>query len=91
MTVTLGVEEFQGLYGPFQVSELLIQKVWLQGAFDGSRLKDHWGRRVEVISPGRWNRLAGPDFKNGFRRQLHAVDAYAAVLNRDGTDGTFKE
>ncbi|MBT3482368.1 MAG: DUF2851 family protein [Opitutales bacterium] len=64
MTVTLGVEEFQGFYGPFQVSELLIQKVWLQGAFDGTRLKDHWGRRVEVISPGRWNRLAGPDFKN---------------------------
>ncbi|MGK0238714.1 MAG: hypothetical protein ACI92G_002180 [Candidatus Pelagisphaera sp.] len=68
MTVTLGVEEFQGLYGPFQVSELLIQKVWLQGAFDGSRLKDHWGRRVEVISPGRWNRLAGPDFKNAILR-----------------------
>jgi len=44
MTVTLGVEEFQGFYGPFQVSELLIQKVWLQGAFDGTRLKDHWGR-----------------------------------------------
>lgn len=68
MTVTLSVEEFQGLYGPFQVSELLIQKVWLQGAFDGSRLKDHWGRRVEVISPGRWNRLAGPDFKNAILR-----------------------
>ena len=64
MSVTLGVEEFQGLYGPFQVSELLIQKVWLRGAFDVSRLTDQWGHRVEVVFPGRWNRLAGPDFKD---------------------------
>ncbi|OUW17946.1 MAG: hypothetical protein CBD18_03520 [Opitutales bacterium TMED158] len=64
MTVTRSVEEFQGLYGPYQVSELLIQKIWLRGAFDVSRLKDNRERVVEVIFPGRWNRLAGPDFKD---------------------------
>lgn len=64
MTVALSAEEFQGLYGPYQVSELLIQKIWLRGAFDASRLVDHRGRRVKVVFPGRWNRLAGPDFKD---------------------------
>jgi len=63
MNVTLGVEEFQGLYGPYQVSELVLQKIWLKGAFDVSRLRDSRGRAVKVVSPGQWNRLAGPDFK----------------------------
>jgi len=65
---TLTVEEFQGLYGPFQASELLVQKIWLKGAFDLHRLVDHWGRQVEVESPGTWNRLEGPDFKNASLR-----------------------
>ena len=64
----LTVEEFQGLYGPFQASELLIQKIWLKGAYDLHRLVDHWGRTVEVESPGTWNRLNGPDFKNATLR-----------------------
>ena len=63
MTDTLIAQEFQGLYGPYEVSELLIQKIWLHGAFDTSRLVDHRGRRVEIVFPGQWNRLAGPDFK----------------------------
>jgi hypothetical protein len=68
MNVTQGVEEFQGLYGPYQVSELVLQKIWLKVAFDSARMKDTSGRQIEVLSPGRWNRLAGPDFKDAALR-----------------------
>lgn len=64
MNDTLGVEEFQGLYGPFQISELVLQKIWLKGAFDIEGMSDSRGRPVKVLFPGRWNRLAGPDFKD---------------------------
>ncbi len=57
------VEEMQGLHGPFSFPEKLLQKIWLQGLFDtfGARLSD--GRRLEVLAPGRWNLLGGPDFR----------------------------
>ena len=58
------VEEFQGLYGPFQVSELVLQRIWLKAAFDTSRMRDDKGRPVDLTHPGDWNRLSGPDFKN---------------------------
>ncbi len=64
MINTPSVEEFQGLYGPFQVSELVLQRIWLKSAFDTSRMRDDKGRPVELIHPGDWNRLSGPDFKN---------------------------
>ncbi len=53
----------QGLQGPFSFPEKLLQKIWLQGLFDthGARLRD--GRRLEVLAPGRWNLLGGPDFR----------------------------
>lgn len=63
MNVTLAVEEFQGLYGPYHVSELVLQKIWLKSAYDSSRLRDEQGREVKVAFPGRWNRIDGPDFK----------------------------
>ena len=28
------VEEFHGYYGPYHVRELLLQRIWLDGAFD---------------------------------------------------------
>lgn len=62
------VEEFQGLYGPFQVSELLIQRIWMKQAFDVSRLCDSKGRRVVVEYSGDWNRLDGPDFRDAVLR-----------------------
>ena len=68
MNVTQGVEEFQGLYGPYQVSELVLQKIWQKIAFDSARMKDSRGRQIEVLNPGRWNRLAGPDFKDAILR-----------------------
>ncbi len=57
------VEEFHGPYGSYHVSELVLQRIWLRGAFDASALRDSEGRRVVVESPGNWNRLEGPDFK----------------------------
>ena len=64
MITTPSVEEFQGLYEPFQVSELVLQRIWLKAAFDTSRMRDDKGRPVDLIHPGDWNRLSGPDFKN---------------------------
>lgn len=57
------VEELQGLYGPYAFPEKLLQKIWLLGYFDtrGARLAD--GRMLEVLAPGRWNLLGGPDFR----------------------------
>lgn len=57
-----GVEEIQGLYGPFTFSELLFQKIWAEGAFDQSQLKTVDGQVVRIRRAGRWNKLAGPDF-----------------------------
>lgn len=62
------VEEFHGPYGPYNVSELVLQKIWLEQAFDVSRLRDQSGRRIEVLRTGVWNRLDGPDFKDAVLR-----------------------
>lgn len=62
------VEEFHGPYGPYHVSELVLQKIWLEQAFDAARLRDEKGRRIEVVHPGMWNRLDGPDFRNAVLR-----------------------
>lgn len=57
------VAEMQGLYGPFTLSERVVQKIWLQQDFvaSGARLSD--GRLLEVLHPGRWNLQGGPDFR----------------------------
>ncbi|HET7537516.1 MAG TPA: DUF2851 family protein [Candidatus Didemnitutus sp.] len=57
------VAEFQGLYGPFTIAERVLQKIWLRQDFDchAARLAD--GRSLEVVSPGAWNLLGGPDFR----------------------------
>ncbi len=57
------VEEIQGLYGPFSFAEKLLQKIWLRGDFDGPRVTATDGRRLHVGHPGKWNLLAGPDFR----------------------------
>jgi hypothetical protein len=56
------VAEFQGLYGPFTVAERVLQKIWLHRDFDTTRMSLTDGRRLEIISPGEWNLLGGPDF-----------------------------
>jgi len=57
------VAELQGLYGPYAFPEKLLQKIWLLGLFEtrGARLSD--GRVLDVLAPGRWNLLGGPDFR----------------------------
>lgn len=56
------MEEIQGLYGPFSFPEKLLQKIWLRGDFDPAPAVTTDGRRVQVLHPGKWNRLGGPDF-----------------------------
>ncbi|MBE7537266.1 MAG: DUF2851 family protein [Opitutaceae bacterium] len=65
--------EVQGLYGPFQFPESLLQKIWLRREIDIASAHTQCGRRVEVIHPGRWNRLGGPDFKHA-RLRLNGVE-----------------
>lgn len=59
-----GVAELQGLYGPFAFPEKLLQKIWLQEAFDRTRCVTLDGRKIEIVDVGRWNLLGGPDFRS---------------------------
>ncbi len=56
--------EIQGLYGPFSFTEKLLQKIWLRGDFDRAAALMLDGRRVQVLHPGKWNLLGGPDFRS---------------------------
>ena len=63
------VAEIQGLYGPFSFPEKLLQKIWLRGDYNRAATATMDGRRVQVLHPGKWNLLGGPDFK-GARLRL---------------------
>lgn len=56
------VAEMQGLYGPFTLTERVVQKIWLRGDFAQQRLRLTDGRRLEIRFTGKWNLLGGPDF-----------------------------
>jgi len=56
------VREFQGLWGPLSIAEEVIQWVWAHQDFYTQELKTHTGQRLEVLHPGVWNHLEGPDF-----------------------------
>ncbi len=58
------VQEIQGLYGPFTLTERVVQKIWLRQDLETSHLSTECGKRLEVFNPGRWNLLGGPDFKD---------------------------
>lgn len=62
------VAEFQGLYGPFVCPERILQKIWLRGDFDRAQARTLDGRRLEVLRPGHWNLLGGPDFHGALLR-----------------------
>jgi hypothetical protein len=64
--------EMQGLYGPFTLTERVVQKIWLRGDFDRRQLRLVDGRRLEVRSGGVWNLLGGPDFR-GARLAIDGV------------------
>lgn len=57
------VAEIQGLYGPFSFAEKLLQKIWLRGDFDHTRVVTTDGQPLRIIYPGKWNLLGGPDFR----------------------------
>ncbi len=57
------VEEVPGLYGFFQVSERLIQKIWHRQDFETDGLGSVEGNSIRVLSSGKWNlSVEGPDF-----------------------------
>lgn len=56
------VQEMQGLYGPFTLTERVVQKIWLRQDFDAGNARLLDGRTLATLRPGRWNLLAGPDF-----------------------------
>lgn len=56
------LQEIQGLYGPFSLSERVLQKIWLKGDFAQGDLRTASGQSLRVLDPGRWNLLDGPDF-----------------------------
>jgi hypothetical protein len=58
------VAEMQGWYGPYTVSERVIQKIWLRGDYRAENLHTTTGKRLRVRHPGRWNLQEGPDFRD---------------------------
>jgi hypothetical protein len=59
------VAEMQGWYGPYTVSERVLQKIWLRGDYRADGLRTLSGQPLRVRSPGRWNLQEGPDFRGG--------------------------
>lgn len=59
------VQEMQGLYGPFSITERVIQKIWLRRDFADAGLRLWNGTLLQIRFPGTWNLLGGPDFKEG--------------------------
>ncbi len=48
---------------PHSFDEIEVQSHWFAGHFPREYLSNH-GQKITVISPGEWNRGAGPDFLN---------------------------
>ena len=57
------VAEIQGLYGAFSFPEKLLQRIWMERAFQHELARSVDGRRVRILHPGKWNLLGGPDFR----------------------------
>ncbi len=64
MTQARHLEELQGLYGTFTVSERVLQQIWLRQDFGGDDLRTASGKALEILNPGNWNHGGGPDFKD---------------------------
>lgn len=75
---TIAVQEVQGLYGPFSISERIIQKIWLQGDFYQKDLKTTSGKDLKILDPGNWNMNEGPDFKEA-RLELDGDELFGDV------------
>jgi hypothetical protein len=57
------IAEMQGLYGPFILTERVLQKIWLRQDFAATSLQTDSGKALAVQAAGRWNVHEGPDFK----------------------------
>lgn len=57
--------EVQGLYGPFALSERLVQQLWIDQPWGRADLKLWHGERCRIHFVGDWNHSGGPDFRNG--------------------------
>lgn len=64
------VAEMQGIYGPFTMAERVLQKIWWRQDFLRRDLALVGGQSLEIVSPGRWNLLGGPDF-HGARLRIN--------------------
>ena len=58
------VHEMQGLYGPFTIAERMVQKIWLRRDFAVDRAGLTDGTKLAIRTPGIWNLLGGPDFRD---------------------------
>ena len=72
------VAEVQGLYGPFTFPEVLLQQIWRRGEFQQTAIRTTEGKALDVLHPGRWNRLGGPDFRSA-RLRLDGVELVGDV------------
>jgi hypothetical protein len=72
------IEEIQGLYGPFTLTERVVQKIWLRQDFATSAMSTVSGKTLVVKDPGRWNLQEGPDFKEA-RLVLDGVEIVGDV------------
>ena len=65
MVKEVGVKEVPGLYGTFNMDEIILQQIWEEQDFFNQSLHTSCGKRIEVLNRGDWNRAEeGPDFKN---------------------------
>ncbi|MCG8527113.1 MAG: DUF2851 family protein [Opitutales bacterium] len=55
--------EIQGYYGSLSIAEKVVQQLWSEQNFKCTHLTTQDGDPVEIVNPGRWNTLEGPDFK----------------------------
>jgi hypothetical protein len=63
MTAEAQVMEMSGLYGPYTCHEHVLQRIWAEQEFATGEARTTDGAVVEVMDPGKWNPLGGPDFR----------------------------
>ncbi len=81
------VAEIQGLYGAFSFPEKLLQKIWLRRDFNYGAATTTDGRRVNILHPGKWNLMGGPDFRQARLRFDDGAEVFGDVeLHLRATD-----
>ena len=84
-----------------QITERHVQAIWYDAAFRPKGLTTSDGVEIAVVSPGEWNREAGPDFRRavlevglGRRRVVGDVEVHLCPSDWDlhghGTDPNYR-